>query len=222
MDIDKCNGCHTLSLAARRKPQPDRACACCATTRARTTASYASVRSTPADKTLPPQAVNFALMVHKIHTGENMTTDFNQTYTIVGFGGSHNDFTDVRYPAMGPTGASGDTAKCYMCHVNGSEAVLPDRQEPVRIRRAAEPGAGHHSACTACHSDCLGSGPRACRRPIRSSAKAAMSATPPAPHFDVQQDARRPIIEITGDRTPCSGCPHYNRASPDSSSSAPP
>ena len=26
---------------------------------------------------------------------------------------------------MTPTGGVGDTAKCYMCHVNGSEAVFP-------------------------------------------------------------------------------------------------
>ena len=40
-------------------------------------------------------------MVHRIHTGENLQAD-SKSYTIVGFGGSHNDFTDFRFPAMSP------------------------------------------------------------------------------------------------------------------------
>jgi hypothetical protein len=40
-----------------------------------------------------------------------------RSYTVVGFGGSINDFTDVRYPAMAPNGESiGDTRNCLMCH----------------------------------------------------------------------------------------------------------
>src|SRR5581483_754016 len=77
-----------------------------------------------ADKTLPNQAINFPLMVHKIHTGENLA-QFNQGYTIVGFGGSHNDFSDVRFPAMSPTGGVGDTTNCGLCHTGGSEAKFP-------------------------------------------------------------------------------------------------
>src|ERR1039457_129897 len=77
-------------------------------------ASTRSAATVASDKALPPQSVNFALMIHKIHTGATMQT-FNRTYIIVGFGGSHNDFPDVRYPAMTPTGGVADTAKCYMC-----------------------------------------------------------------------------------------------------------
>jgi hypothetical protein len=58
------------------------------------------------------------------------------TYTIVGFNGSHNDFatafapvpssipnTGVRYPVMDNTGVTQTVNKCYICHVNGSEAA---------------------------------------------------------------------------------------------------
>jgi OmcA/MtrC family decaheme c-type cytochrome len=103
------------------------------------------------DRTLPNQAINLPLLVHKIHTGENLS-DFNQTYVVVGFGGSHNDFSDVRYPAMGPTGATGDTAKCYMCHVNSSESVVPvGKNAVVDPQGLLNPAPATTSACTACH-----------------------------------------------------------------------
>lgn len=104
-----------------------------------------------ADQKLPPQAINMALMVHKIHTGENLA-QFNQTYIVVGHGGSHNDFSDVRYPVMGPTGGTGDTTKCYICHVNGSEQNLPIGMNAVTDPQGMlTPSPTTTSACTACH-----------------------------------------------------------------------
>jgi OmcA/MtrC family decaheme c-type cytochrome len=150
VDINKCNGCHsTLSLHGENRNQIEM-CVLCHNP-SENDASTRSAATNPADKPLPPQSVNFALMVHKIHTGETMQS-FNRTYIIVGFGGSHNDFTDVRYPAMTPTGGVADTAKCYMCHITGTEANFPiglnkvlDTQGPV------SPVAATTSACTACH-----------------------------------------------------------------------
>jgi OmcA/MtrC family decaheme c-type cytochrome len=107
----------------------------------------------PAQRGLPNQAINMALMVHKIHTGENLA-DFNQKYVVVGHGGSVSDFGEVRYPAMGPTGSTGDTAKCYMCHVSGSEAVLPVGKNLVTDPQGLlNPAPATTSACTACHLD---------------------------------------------------------------------
>jgi OmcA/MtrC family decaheme c-type cytochrome len=104
-----------------------------------------------ADKNAPPQAINFALMVHKIHTGERMN-EMGTTYTVVGFGGSHNDFTEVRFPTMSPTGATKDTAKCYMCHVDNSEAAFPIGKNPVVDPQGLlNPAPATTSACTACH-----------------------------------------------------------------------
>jgi OmcA/MtrC family decaheme c-type cytochrome len=117
------------------------------------------------DRTLPPQGINLPLMIHKIHTGENLEAQFQQDYIVVGFGGSHNDFgaafapvpasipnTGVRYPAMGPTGNVQDTAECYMCHINGSEAVLPIGKNPVTDPQGLlNPAPATTSACTACH-----------------------------------------------------------------------
>ncbi|HTS24584.1 MAG TPA: OmcA/MtrC family decaheme c-type cytochrome [Bryobacteraceae bacterium] len=118
-----------------------------------------------ADRSLPNQAINFALMIHKIHTGTNLATQFNQNYVIVGFGGSHNDFgtafasvpssiqnTGVRFPAMSPTGAVHDTTNCSLCHSGGSEAVFPIGKNPVTDPQGLlNPAPTTTSACTACH-----------------------------------------------------------------------
>jgi len=122
---------------------------------------------TPALASAPPQGINFAMMIHKIHTGENLEANFNQDYVIVGFGGSTNSFgaafasvpssipnTGVRFPAMGPTGAVQDTAQCYMCHVNNSEDVLPIGLHAVTDPEGLlNPAPATTSACTACHLD---------------------------------------------------------------------
>jgi OmcA/MtrC family decaheme c-type cytochrome len=166
VDTAKCNMCHVyLSLHGENRNRIEM-CVLCHNPSENdvSTRSSATVAS---DQGLPPQSVNFALMVHKIHTGENMQSNFNRNYIIVGFGGSRHDFgmafasvpasipnTGVRYPTMGPTGTTGDTAKCDLCHVNRSEANLPigknavlDTQGPV------SPAAATTSACTACHQN---------------------------------------------------------------------
>jgi OmcA/MtrC family decaheme c-type cytochrome len=153
VDIAKCNGCHsTLSLHGENRNQIEQ-CVLCHNA-SENDGARRPTAAVAADKALPPQSIYFAMMVHKIHTGEKMATDFNTTYTIVGFGGTHNDFTDVRYPAMGDTGAVGDTAKCYMCHVNNSETVFPIGKNPVAdLQGKLNPAPATTAACTACHQN---------------------------------------------------------------------
>lgn len=153
--LNNCNQCHSrLSLHGENRNQIEMCVLC-----HNPSENDISVRpnsSVAADKTLPPQSVNFALMVHKIHTGEELKAA-GLTYTIVGFGGSHNEFNDVRYPVMGPTGATGDTAKCYMCHVQtpaSTEAILPIGKNNVADTQgllAPNATPATTSACTACH-----------------------------------------------------------------------
>jgi OmcA/MtrC family decaheme c-type cytochrome len=102
------------------------------------------------DKTQPNQGINFNLLIHRIHTGENLPAD--RPFIVVGFGGSHNDFSDVRFPPMGPNGATGERRNCSLCHANGSEQNLPegklavtDPQGPINPIQATG------SACTGCH-----------------------------------------------------------------------
>jgi OmcA/MtrC family decaheme c-type cytochrome len=153
VDIAKCNNCHSfLSLHGENRNQIEQ-CVLCHNA-SETDIGRRSTATVAADKSAPAQSVNFALMIHKIHTGEKMTADFNTTYTIVGFGGSHNDFTEVRYPVMTPTGGVGDTAKCYMCHVNNSEVAFPIGLNAVADPQGLlNPAPATTSACTACHQN---------------------------------------------------------------------
>ncbi len=153
VDIAKCDNCHAfLSLHGENRNQIEQ-CVLCHNP-SETDVSRRSSATVPEDKSQPPQAVNFALMIHKIHTGEKMKTEFGTTYTIVGFGGSHNDFTGVLYPAMSDTGSTGDTAKCYMCHVNNSEVQFPIGKNDVTDPEGLlNPAPATTSACTACHQN---------------------------------------------------------------------
>ena len=148
--LSNCNNCHAyLELHGSLRNNTEY-CVMCHNP-SNTDASTRASATNPADKAAPPQGINFAMMVHKIHTGVNLAT-FGATYTIVGFGGSHNDFSGVRFPAMGPTGAVQDTAECYVCHANGSESVLPIGKNLVTDPQGLlNPAPATTSACTACH-----------------------------------------------------------------------
>ena len=74
--------------------------------------------------------------------------------SIVGYGGSHNDFSNTLFPAMSPTGTPTDTENCALCHVNTSEMndlnlsglnTVTDPQGPIN------PVQPFTSACTGCH-----------------------------------------------------------------------
>jgi len=105
-----------------------------------------------ADKTAPNQGINFALMVHSIHTGSKLAAA-GLSFVIVGHGGSHNDFSNVLYPAM-YNGSVGDTANCNMCHTGGSQDVLPvGKLNVVDPAGLISPMGATTSACTACHFD---------------------------------------------------------------------
>ena len=151
VSINNCNQCHTsLSLHGENRNQIEMCVLCHNPSEGDESTRPSAVVA--ADKALPTQGVNFAMMVHKIHTGEKMAAA-GLTYIIVGFGGSHNDFSDVLYPAM-INGSVGDTANCTMCHVNGSEAVFPIGKNPVTDPQGLlNPAPATTSACTACHFD---------------------------------------------------------------------
>jgi OmcA/MtrC family decaheme c-type cytochrome len=146
----KCNQCHVALSAHGTLRNQTEYCVLCHNP-SNTDAARRPMSQVASDRAAPPQGINFNLLVHRIHTGENLPA--NRPYIVVGFGGSHNDFSDVRYPAMAPTGAPGDTRNCAMCHVNGSEQNLPtgmnavvDPQGPINPVQAVT------SACTGCHA----------------------------------------------------------------------
>ena len=89
-----------------------------------------------------PESVNFKSMIHKIHTGNNLTNDF----TIMGHGSTPTNFNDVGYP--------GDRRDCVRCHIAGTYNLpLPDglisQQAPRDYINPMPPVSG---ACLSCHT----------------------------------------------------------------------
>jgi OmcA/MtrC family decaheme c-type cytochrome len=146
-----CNGCHVeLSLHGGLRNQTEY-CVLCHNP-ANTDIARRPTATVAADKALPPQGINFNLLVHRIHTGDNLPA--NRPYVVVGFGGTHNDFSDVRYPAMNAQGNPGDTRNCSICHVNSSQLTFPAGLNPVTDPQGPlNPVQPVTSACTGCHVD---------------------------------------------------------------------
>jgi OmcA/MtrC family decaheme c-type cytochrome len=150
--LANCNQCHVnLSLHGTLRNNTEY-CVMCHNP-SNTDASTRAAATVATDKAAPPQGINFNLLVHRIHYGINMQA-FNRTYIVVGFGGSHNDFSGMLFPALSPTGEATDTRNCSLCHVNGSEQNLPtglnavvDPQGPVNPNQPVS------SACSGCHVD---------------------------------------------------------------------
>jgi OmcA/MtrC family decaheme c-type cytochrome len=158
-----CQGCHTYLEVHGDLRNNVTYCVLChnpsntdITTRPTAPAPYA---------TQPDQGINFALLIHSIHTGNKLGAA-GSDYVVIGHGGAVEDFgaawatvpstitnTGVLYPAM-INGSVGDTPNCTMCHTGGSQDVLPVGKNNVTDPQALiNPVPATTSACTACHFD---------------------------------------------------------------------
>ena len=105
-----------------------------------------------------PESIDFKRLIHRIHTGDEMSTsadtckanpDAFGCYTIYGFGTppSVNNFNDVLFP--------GDRRQCAMCHVPGSQELSdtppPGRLATVTQRDFYSPMQPTAAACLGCH-----------------------------------------------------------------------
>jgi OmcA/MtrC family decaheme c-type cytochrome len=151
VDIKKCNQCHAfLSLHGENRNQIEMCVLCHNSSE---TDKARRVTTTNAEqKALPPQSVDFSYMIHRIHTGEQMQ-EGGGTYTVIGFGGSVNDFSEVRYPAFDLGGHPGDRRNCEMCHIAGTEqlplqAGLNQVNNPQGLLNPSGPAT---TACLGCH-----------------------------------------------------------------------
>ena len=149
--LTNCNQCHVaLSLHGGLRNNTQY-CVLCHNP-SNTDASTRAMATVAADKTAPAQGINFNLMVHRIHDGVNVVPAGGTPYIVVGFGGSHNDFSGVLYPALSPTGSATYLQNCSMCHVNGSEQNLPTGLNPVADPQGwINPAQPVSSACSGCH-----------------------------------------------------------------------
>jgi OmcA/MtrC family decaheme c-type cytochrome len=148
-DLGNCNQCH-FDLSVHGDNRNDiEMCVLCHNP-SNTDIAQRPNAADPAERTKPPQGINFNLLIHRIHTGENLK-DAGKSFTVIGRNGSVNDFTEVRYPALSPQGTPGDTRKCAMCHVNDSQATslgLNDVLDPQGFINPVKPNS---SACIGCH-----------------------------------------------------------------------
>lgn len=153
--LSNCNTCH-VSLQLHGTLRSNTAYCVMCHNPSNTDATTRASAVVPADKTAPPQGINFNLLVHRIHDGVNVTANGGKPYIVVGFGGSHNDFSGVLFPGLTPTGAPTNLANCSFCHVNGSEQSdlsltgLHAVTDPQGLINPVQP---FSSACSGCHVD---------------------------------------------------------------------
>jgi len=145
-----CNQCHVALSVHGSLRNNTEYCVMCHNP-SNTDASVRVNAQVAADKSADPQGITFPLLVHRIHDGVNMVGD-GGSYTVVGFGGSHNDFSTTLFPAMSPNGKATDVANCSICHVNGSQADLPmGLNNAVNPQGWINPEGATATACSGCH-----------------------------------------------------------------------
>jgi len=152
VDVNKCILCHSrLSLHGANRVNSIEECVIChnpnATDKGRR----------PADPTTTPDGlaerpIHFKVMIHKIHSGENLD---QKPYVIYGFGGSVNDFSEVTYPR--------DRRDCLACHSDATPKTfglpLPGGVLGTTISTGAKPNDDADNVriqpmtavCTSCH-----------------------------------------------------------------------
>jgi len=138
VDLANCNTCHgRLALHGGQRLNTEE-CVMCHNPNA------SDVSRRPADAA-PPESIDFKRMIHRIHTGEELT----QIYTIYGFGTppSVNNFNHVLFP--------GDRRDCVKCHVPDTQQVQEDPPPgllpTITLRDWYTPMQHNAAACLGCH-----------------------------------------------------------------------
>lgn len=135
VSTEKCNKCHeNLALHGTVRHDPEKYCVICHNP------SHTDEARRPADQ-MPAQAVHLKFMIHRIHTGHELTRDF----TVYGFGNRAINFNELRFP--------GDRRDCETCHVNNSYRLpLPQgllaTTAPREFFSPLQPAT---AACLGCH-----------------------------------------------------------------------
>jgi OmcA/MtrC family decaheme c-type cytochrome len=127
VSTENCNKCHAYIAFHGGNRNNAQYCAVCHTPNAVTTASA----------TAPSQSYAFRLMIHKIHTGKELTSPYC-------FG--NTCFNEVGYP--------GFRQNCTACHINSSQQLpLPEGVLPVQDPQGLLNPVGPESvSCLTCHT----------------------------------------------------------------------
>jgi len=129
-----CTGCHNQIMLHGGIRQNVEYCVVCHNPTVTDTAMRAAGDT--------PESINLKTMIHKIHTGEELTSDF----TVMGHGNSVNNYNEVGYP--------GDRRDCLRCHVAGTYNLplannLINQVAPRDLMNPMPPVSG---ACLSCHT----------------------------------------------------------------------
>ncbi len=125
VDIAKCNMCHDrLALHGSNRLNPQE-CVFCHNPNGN-------------DGTEPPESIDFKRMIHRIHTGDELTHDYSIGDT---------SFNEVRFP--------GDRRDCEKCHVSGTQQVLENPPAGLLATQTPKdwytPMQHYAAACLGCH-----------------------------------------------------------------------
>jgi OmcA/MtrC family decaheme c-type cytochrome len=133
--LDGCNSCHGELKVHGGQRDNTEYCVLCHTP------FETDAARRPADK-MPPETVNFKMLIHRIHAGEKQTRDV----TVYGFGGAPFNINHILFP--------GDARNCVKCHIEGSQQLpLAENLQPtVTPRDLLNPMPPETSACLACHT----------------------------------------------------------------------
>jgi OmcA/MtrC family decaheme c-type cytochrome len=155
VQLSNCNNCHVSLQEHGALRNNTEYCVFCHNP-SNTDASTRASAVLASDKAAKPQGINFNLLVHRIHDGVNVVPDGGKPYIVVGYQGSHNDFSGVLFPALSPTGEATDLENCSMCHVNSTEQndlTLTGLNAVTDPQGYLNPNQPFSSACSGCHVD---------------------------------------------------------------------
>jgi len=138
VDREKCNACHNdLALHGSIRKNTEY-CVMCHN-------PMGTDEAQRPGEALPPQTIHYKVLIHRIHTGEELVD--TQPHIVYGFGGNAFDFSEIVFP--------GNRADCETCHVAGSYTLpLPRGVQPTTITQAdrvVSTSLPIVAACTACH-----------------------------------------------------------------------
>jgi len=126
--IAQCNSCHDVLGLHGGQRMTTEECVIC----------HNPTNSDIAKRTAgdPPESISFQRMIHRIHTGENLTQDFTV---------SSENFNVVRFP--------GDTRNCAKCHAGTSYTLplTPGIASVTTPRDYFTPQGPATAACLGCH-----------------------------------------------------------------------
>ena len=135
VDIANCNVCHDRIGAHGGQRLVSQGCVIC----------HNPVNDDSSQRpaaTGAPESVDFRRMIHRIHSGDELSQDF----TIYGHGGRAVNFNDVTFP--------GDRRNCLKCHSDSTTYLVPVASTDIPVvtqRDFFSPQGPGTTACTGCH-----------------------------------------------------------------------